>query len=100
MPASVVHKYPLGFGEQILELPASAELLHVGEQSNGLYVWALVNPMWATRPRRLLVIATGVSFHRAWPMEHLQTVQMTNGIVAHAFDCGYADMPTTPPSPA
>lgn len=76
------------------EMPASAELLYVGEQHvghghYGLFVWALVDITQPTKSRTLYVIGTG------WPhceaelsRPYVGTVQCASGEVYHVFDGG------------
>lgn len=85
---SEVWKFTLDVtGEQFVEMPADADLLHVAEQYGKLALWALVIPTGQRQvERRILVRGTG---HSVWPFPYVGTVVTAGGsLVWHVFDGG------------
>ncbi len=65
--------------DQHLELPAGAEVLHVGVQRGAVHVWALVETDFPNVARRFLIVGTGrrsseLQSREAW--RYVGTVQM------------------------
>ena len=80
-----IYKYPLPVeDESVILLPGQPKLLHVGEQHNGLVVWAEVEPEGSVRPHHFAVRGTG---HPLSGREgvYLGTVQMKSGLVWHVY---------------
>ncbi len=61
MATNQVWKYPLALqvGDQPLELPEAAEVVHFNMQAGRPTLWALVNPDNRRLPRTFLVVGTG-----------------------------------------
>jgi len=71
----------------VLQLPSGAALLHLGEENDSLYVWALVDTEQPYEQRDLMLAGTGWEMP-ATPGRHVGTVQMRNGLVFHLFEGG------------
>lgn len=84
-----VFKYPLiqdPTGLQIVEMPADAMMLHVGDQYGELYVWALVSEHATKVNYKFFVIGTGLDMdHIEMNVQCVGTAQMQNGLVWHVF---------------
>jgi len=77
-----IYKYDLPIADrQELRLPRGATLLHVGEQSGQLKLWALVNPEAPREPIEVCIAGTG----HDWPagFRHFATVEASYGLVWH-----------------
>jgi len=67
-----VHKFNLGLGETVIDLPLSAKLVHVGEQFGELKMWVETIPGEPTFPRSFRVFGTG------HPIDDLEGLQITH----------------------
>ena len=88
-----IFKYPLEpspASTQPLDLPAGAEVLHVGEQYMGIQLWAKVDPNAEPETRFFRIYGTGQTLPD--DAVHLGTVQM-NPFIWHVFEL-------TKPTPA
>ena len=90
MKQHTIYKYPLLItDEQILRIPANAELLAVQFQRDTLCLWALVDPSTAAVDYKIHIYGTGnpVPVNPLQPPEiHLGTVQHHGGaLVWHVF---------------
>lgn len=84
-----IHKFALDLkDEQIVEMPAAAQLLTVQEQGGKLQLWAQVDTTWPAKPRRILIVGTGHPMPAAVG-PYVATVQ-TGAYVWHVFDGGVA----------
>ena len=82
----VVFKYRIEpIEEPTIQLPRGARFLHVGEQDDELYVWALVDSSQPWHTLELVVIGTGWGHKSTNIGPHIGTVQMRNGLVFHVF---------------
>lgn len=85
----MIYKYPLKQDPtalQYVEMPASAMMLHVGEQYGELYVWAMVIPEATNVNYKFFVLGTGENIgHLEMASKFLGSVQMSNGLVWHIF---------------
>lgn len=78
-------KYELNPGDQTIELPEDAEILHVGAQADKVCLWAIVDPeITDMESYAISVFATGEELPEE-PGEYLGTVHLTNGTVNHVF---------------
>lgn len=84
-----IYKYPLvqdPTGLQLVEMPAHAKMLHVGEQHGQLYVWAMVIPEATKVNYKFFVLGTGTDIgHLEMACNFLGSVQMSTGLVWHVF---------------
>lgn len=57
-----IHKYeiPLQGG---IDIPKGADILSVGNQGGGLYLWALIEPSTSLEHRDIIVVGTGHPFN-------------------------------------
>lgn len=82
-----IWKYPLAVDDsQSLDLPQGAVLLTVVAQGGTPCLWALVDPIRPTEPRRFLTYGTG---HPYEPMgqTYLGSYQLSGGaLVFHVFE--------------
>lgn len=84
-----IWKYPLQIiDEQIIPMPAGAEILCCQVQRGIVCLWARVDPSAATTERRIHIRGTG---HPGATGEYIGTFQAENGaLVFHVFDAGEA----------
>lgn len=82
---SKVYKYKLKETRTGIEMPEGAQVLHVGEQGWGCYLWALVDPTKPTVERRFFIVGTGADFDCNTSVHH-GTIQAQNGLVWHVFE--------------
>lgn len=96
---TTVYRYPLKLeDEQVIEMPAGAEILHVARRENhhvvlgvagvqdAIELWARVDPEEPLRPRHIRVAGTGHLLGSA-ELVHLGTVQISEGrLVFHVFE--------------
>lgn len=82
-----VFKYELDIiGLQHVDLPLNADILHFGEQNGKLCMWAKVNTLEVSKEtHHIRIFGTGHPMHYQHNLEHLQTVQMADGLVWHIF---------------
>ena len=81
-----IYKYRLEITDyQRIELPVGARLLHVGEQSGELYLWAMVWTTNNTEPCQVRIFGTGNPVYSGDLGEFVGTVQMSSGLVWHVF---------------
>ncbi len=71
-----------------LQIPAGAQLLHVGEQDGRLVMWARVDTLQPVALRRLEVVGTGWVDRDGGDGAYLGTIQASGGLVWHIFDQG------------
>jgi len=59
-----IYKYPIQIvSEQDIEMPYAAEIIHAGLDPTGQpCIWAVVNPGFDPKPRRIFVVGTGREF--------------------------------------
>jgi hypothetical protein len=94
-----VWKYPLEVDDlQDVMMPASAQVLHVGEQllvgprhrATSLALWALVDTNAPVVPFRIRIAGTGHALPPTFPKpigdNYIGTVVTSSGLVWHAFD--------------
>jgi hypothetical protein len=83
-----IYKYPLSIEyEQVVAMPAGAELLHVADQLGELCVWARVKlPARRSAQRHLRIVGTGHSAH--FVGRYVGWALMGDGLVWHVFDYG------------
>lgn len=81
----VIHKYTLEKRLwQVLQIPAGAEVVHVGAQHDRIQIWAIVDNKRPIQSRGFTVIMTG--FDVPFDSEYLGTVLLHNGTtVLHVF---------------
>lgn len=73
-------------------MPQSAQLLQVGQQGQQMVVWAIVHDDAPDVQRDISGFPTGA----LGPPAHakfINTVQRTDGLVFHFFDCGERPLP-------
>jgi len=93
-PSRKIYKYILEVtDEQIKELPAGAEFLHVGIQGSypsSIQLWAIVDPSADPEQRRFIIHGTGHPVARSLHASaHIGTVITPGGhLVWHVFDGG------------
>ncbi len=83
----VVYKYEVRPEGQLVNMPKGAQLLRVGQQHQGVYVWALVDPHAPVVARMIAVLPTGHIFESE-NETYIDTVFMVGGLVFHLFDMG------------
>ena len=90
MTTTTVLKYPMGDRHCYIKMPKGAEILHVGEQENNVWIWVLaeVLNMDDMREREFGCIGTGQHTFLT-KKEYVGTVQMQNSDVWHIFDGGW-----------
>ena len=55
-----VYKYPIKIDDGVLlDMPAGAEVVHVGLQNDVVCLWAIVDPSAEPEPRMFFVVGTG-----------------------------------------
>lgn len=64
MAGRVIHKYEVGYGEDVARIPPSAKVIHVATvpvtpTTEGVFVWVEVDPSENAEPRRIGYFATG-----------------------------------------
>lgn len=59
-----IYKYELRLQGGI-DLPEGADILSVGNQGGGLYLWALVDPSSSFEHRDIIVVGTGHPFNHS-----------------------------------
>jgi len=107
---TTVYRYPLKLeDEQVIEMPAGAEILHVARRENhrvmlgvagvhdAIELWARVDPDQPVQPRHIRVAGTG---HLLGDDElvHLGTVQTAEGrLVFHIFERPVLDVQAVAP---
>jgi len=80
-----VFKYPVPYSDRFtLLLPTAAEILHFGEQSGALFIWALVEPDSPKVSREFLLRGTGHEIEGN-PI-YLGTDRVGSGLVWHLFE--------------
>lgn len=89
-----VYKFPLSFagGEQTVEMPRYAKVLHVEAQHGRPTIWALVNPDQPLVPRLFRVVGTGHAEVADGDL-YLGTAQLgraPSDLVLHVFAVGGA----------
>ncbi len=88
MSTQVVRRYllQLRLDAQDIEMPECAEILHVGEDSGAVAIWAQhdATPTSVT-PRRFLIIKTGHAFEDGLAT-YIGTVQSRHGGVWHIYE--------------
>jgi hypothetical protein len=82
-----IFKYELAIEHsQLIEMPAKARILSVGNQGDQVCLWAEVDPDSPTLERRVLIAGTG---HATPPGEFIGTVLTNDGsLVWHVYDGG------------
>lgn len=87
---TTVHKYSLEMSDHVsIKMPRGSQLLHVGIQGGGLYLWARVDTDAPRVRRDLRVAGTGHSLGDAYDRPHIGTVITASGaLVLHVFDLG------------
>jgi hypothetical protein len=81
-----IHKYHLNGGSPQISLPTGAKLLHVGEQSDSIVIWAKVNTENETEERNFVVYGTGHQIDPNEAIKYIGTVQLSYGLVFHVFE--------------
>lgn len=83
-----VYKYPLPIEDLVtIEMPEGARVLHVGEQQDRAFLWALVDPYAPKEVRSFRVAGTGHAIHGFCRHPHVGTFLMKGGhLVFHVFD--------------
>lgn len=80
---------PLGErpGFEPVSMPVRSEILHVGQQHDNVFVWALVDPNEDDHEdRHLGAFPTGGSFQANAPLYHGTTAVYAVRIVVHVFE--------------
>jgi hypothetical protein len=73
--------------EQVVMMPAGAEILSVGVQHEELRVWAKVDPGEVLGPRQFCMYGTGHPMQTELPQRFIGTVQMHGGcLVLHVYE--------------
>lgn len=85
MTAKQVWKFQLTPRNDMVSMPAGAQLLHVAMQGNSACVWALVDPQEPVVRRQVATIPTGIAVYVDGP--YVGTFH-TSGLVFHVFDGG------------
>ena len=74
--------------ECIIEIPAGAQILSVGVQSNEAFMWAMVDPSAQMSRRKINIYGTGHGLPDD-PGTFIGTFMIYNGnFVGHVFDAG------------
>lgn len=85
--SSVVYKYPIAIGENVLCLPKGAEIISVAEQHGGTFIWAVVDQMAVdVEIRTVHLVMTGHVFNFK-VKQAIGTVLLNGGLfVLHALE--------------
>lgn len=78
--------YRLGFPLQKIKIPQDAEILHIGETNDGMWLWARVcddNPL---EERQFMFLATGQIFEDDGSMDYIGTIITHHGVVMHLWE--------------
>lgn len=82
----VIYKYPIEItATQTVVMSMNHKLLHVGEQSGELVLWALVDKDDVKTAITISIYGTGNPASTADYEEYIGTVQMSNGLVWHVY---------------
>lgn len=55
-----IWKYAISMTEtQVIQMPAGAQILHVGQQQRNLCLWAMVDPQFPCEDRTIEIVGTG-----------------------------------------
>jgi hypothetical protein len=84
----IIYKYKLPIeGNQTIDMPEGAVILHVGEQDRELCLWALVDIKAKLVPTNFQIYGTGHPVQQnADFLYYLGTIQMSYGLVWHVFN--------------
>lgn len=84
-----VFKYKLQPGKNKIELPPKSEILSVGEQNGGVFMWVLINPADPrNQTREFCIFGTGHDIdlpHRNF-IGTVQTPSIMGQLVWHVFE--------------
>lgn len=81
-----IWKFPIDQENQSVEMPPGSKILTAQIQHGYIQLWALCDDrVQGKELRHIAVYGTGNPLPDA-PGEHLSTVQLTSGIVAHVFE--------------
>ncbi len=80
-----IWKFTLEPGDQTVEMPRNAKLVHVGAQGNECCVWFEVAPESERIARAFRVVMTGEEYDDSLGFMPLGTAQLACGIVAHVL---------------
>lgn len=80
-----IYKYRVRtLGEQTIRMPSGAQILHVAEVGEDLFLWAKVNPHIPIKDVKLSIYGTGMDID-ADNLRHIGTVVTKAGLVWHIF---------------
>lgn len=85
----VVYKYQLELGVNDILLPQEAEILKVDIQHGYTVMWALVDDLMGSTPRRIMIVGTGsgIQTDETFTMKFINTFTNDNKtLVFHAFE--------------
>jgi hypothetical protein len=77
----MIRKWPMEVGAECL-MPASTQVIHVGEQDGRLFIWTRDLSVKTTR-YEVSIYGTGMTPPDS--AEHLRTLQASDGLVWHLF---------------
>jgi hypothetical protein len=82
-----VFKYELPSHACDVQMPAGAEIVHVGEQRGQVCLWAVVDPDATAVTRRFVTVGTGWEIERPESLKHLASIVMEgHALVWHVFE--------------
>jgi len=80
-----IWKFTLKLGDQSVEMPRNAKVVHVGAQGDNCCVWLEVAPKSARIARVFRVVMTGEEYDDSLGLMPLGSAQLACGIVAHVL---------------
>jgi hypothetical protein len=81
-------KYELPIQKEAIELflHENMQIIHISNQDDDLFMWAIVNMDSKLIKRRFKILLTGDEIGNPDSMYMIQTVLMPNGYVGHVFE--------------
>jgi len=80
-----IWKYDLNTGENLIQIPKQAQIVHVGKQGDyDFYLWAKVDPDAAVETRQFHVVETGEEFDPK--LTFVGTILMSDTYVLHVLE--------------
>lgn len=82
-----IYKYKIKVtDEQQIKMPIGAKILCCAEQSNELFIWAIVNMKADTTDYGIRIFGTGQDFPDNNSLSYISTVQTVEGFMWHVFE--------------
>lgn len=82
-----IFKYELKSDACDVQMPAGADIVHVGEQRGNICLWAIVDLEANAVTRRFVTVGTGWEIERPESLKHLASIVMEgHALVWHVFE--------------